>query len=381
MTKIAKVGLTVWMSSSILLAGASEMKLYDVKSGKIEYSIKGSGEIMGQKMKTSGKKRVIFDAYGAQNLSEENKIDQQTIMGEKKTTKTHTMTFMKEGMLYHVNFKSKRIMRMENMAAVMGGLMGSGKNMKQTGEAMMKSMGGQKTGTDKVLGYTCDIWDLMGTKQCIYKGIPLRIESNIMGIRNTEVATKAEFDISLSKDNFKMPDFPIYDMQGNKLDKNKLDAMDKQAGVEVKKESEESAQAMKGIGEGLAAVVKAGYDPKSGKDMTPVQKEAMKKVMMNAMGGKDKMLARVKREILEDANSEKMAFSKACFGSANTRKEANACVDKGNKMFNDDEEHMQSWTAEDKKEMMQDMKNFERAIPCIEAAQTMNAMRQCMPQE
>ena len=56
------------------------MKLYDVKSGKIEYKITGSGEIMGQKMQTIGKKRVIFDDNGVKNLSEENKIDKQTIM-------------------------------------------------------------------------------------------------------------------------------------------------------------------------------------------------------------------------------------------------------------------------------------------------------------
>jgi hypothetical protein len=37
------------------------MKKYDVKSGKIEYTLKGSGNIMGMvKIKSVGKKRVIF---------------------------------------------------------------------------------------------------------------------------------------------------------------------------------------------------------------------------------------------------------------------------------------------------------------------------------
>ncbi len=120
MKEVLKISMVVMMTSSMLVAGANQMKLYDVKSGKIEYGIKGSGEIMGQKMQTIGKKRVIFDAYGAQNLTEENKIDKQTIMGQKKITKTHTMIYMKKGMAYHVDFKAKRIMRMENMAATMG---------------------------------------------------------------------------------------------------------------------------------------------------------------------------------------------------------------------------------------------------------------------
>jgi len=38
---------------------------------------------------------------------------------------------------------------------------------------MMKSMGGKKIGTDKVLVYTCEVWDMMGVNQCIYKGRPL----------------------------------------------------------------------------------------------------------------------------------------------------------------------------------------------------------------
>ena len=386
MTKIAKVSLTIVLGSGMLLAGANQMKMYDVKSGKIEYGIKGSGEIMGQKMQTIGKKRVIFDAYGAKNLTEENKIDKQTIMGQKKITKTHTMTYMKEGMAYHVDFKAKRIMRMGNMAASMGALMGGGKNMKQSGEDMMKQMGGKKTGTDNVLGYTCDVWDLMGTKQCIYKGIPLRVETNIMGIKNIEVATKAEFDISLSKDDFKLPDFPIYNMDPSQpienqkpLDKSKLDAMDAKDNAEAKVKSKEAAEAMKGMAAGMTALTESGFDMSSNKEMTPEQEQIMQKAMMKAMGGEGKILAKMKNEILGDA--EGIEFAHECFGDANTVKEANKCVDKGNKMFNEDEEYLTSWTASEKNEMLQEIEQFKQSIPCIKTAQTMEDMRKCMPQE
>jgi len=111
MTKIVKMSLAVVIGSSMLVAGANQMKLYDVKSGKVEYEIKGSGEIMGQKMQTVGKKRVIFDDNGAKNLTEENKIEKQIIMGQKKVTKTHTMTYMKGSMVYQVSFDNRRIMR------------------------------------------------------------------------------------------------------------------------------------------------------------------------------------------------------------------------------------------------------------------------------
>ncbi len=369
MTKIVKVSLAVVIGSSMLVAGANQMKMYDVKSGKIEYGIKGSGEIMGQKMQTIGKKRVIFDAYGAQNLTEENKIDKQTIMGQKKVTKTHTMSYIKKGMVYHVDFKSKRIMRMGNMGAGMAMLMGGGKDMKQTGEEMMKKMGGKKTGTDKVLGYACDVWDLMGTKQCIYKGIPLRVETDVMGIKNIEVATKAEFDISLSKDDFKLPDFSIYDEHGEKLDKSKLDAMDKKAELEAAQASEQMAE----LGNVMAAAAKdAGI--KEGERPTKAQEEAMKNSMMEAM------LPRMKKEILSGEKIMRVGYE--CLGNADTLKEANECNDEMNAMSGETDEPFDEWSPKTKKETLGEFDQYlNEMVPCIKKAQTMQAAQQCIPHE
>jgi len=367
MTQIVKVSVAVLMGSSMLVAGANQMKLYDVKSGKIEYKIKGSGEIMGQKMQTIGKKRVIFDAYGAKNLTEENKIEKQTIMGQKKVTKSHTMTYMKSGMIYHVNFKNRRIMRMDNMGMAMAGLIGGGQNMKQTGEKMMKQMGGKKTGTDKVLGYTCDIWELMGTKQCIYKGIPLRVESNVMGLKNTEVATKAEFDISLSKDDFKMPDFPIYDMRGNKLDKNQLDAMDKKSEVQAAQGAEE----MKALGAAMStAAQSAGI--KKGEMPTKAQEKKMEESM------EDAIFPMAKKKMLYQGKI--LRFGRECLGSADTLKEANICTDKANAMSGETEEYFKEWSPATKKKMLGFMDQGIESMKCIEKAQNMQDMKECMSQ-
>ena len=376
MTNIIKISMVLVIGSSMLAASGNQIKLYDVKSGKIEYEIKGSGEIMGQKMQTTGKKRVIFDDNGAKNLTEENKIDKQTIMGQTKSTKTHTMTYMKESMVYHVNFKSKRIMRMANMAAAMGALMGGGKNMKQTGEEMMKKMGGKKTGTDKVLGYTCDVWELMGTKQCIYKGIPLKVETNMMGIKNTEIATKAAFDISLSKDDFKMPDFPIYDESGEKLniDKRKLDEMDVK---ESAKSLQDAEDGMKAMGAAMGALKDSGFDMSNpNAKISQDQEEAMKKAMMAAMGGEASILAKTKKEILDEAAN--LPEIKKCFENANSVKEANICEMKAD---SEDPEHHTTWNNITKSKLLKEIDSFEESLPCIEKAVSFEALRQCMPQE
>jgi len=368
MTKIVKVGVVVLMGSSILIAGANQMKLYDVKSGKITYEIKGSGEIMGSKIESVGKKRVIFDKFGAKNLTEEAKVEKQNIMGQKKVTKTHTMTYMKEGMAYHVNFDRKRIMRMGNMGAAMGVLMGGGKNMGQTGKEMMIKMGGKKTGTDKVLGYTCEIWDMMGTRQCIYKGIPLRVETNMMGIKNTEVATKVEFDITLSKDDFKLPEFPIYDMEGNKLDRSKLDAMDKQAGLKAEQIGKEMVEMRRTM---VEAAKDAGI--KEGQRPTKAQEKDMEHSMMNAM------FPRMKQKFL--AQGKALHFGKECFNSADTLKEAKTCSHKMDEMtgeISDPEDELMKWNAQTKKEILGFIEQGLKSMKCVEKANSMQDMKQCM---
>ncbi|CAA6825264.1 MAG: Unknown protein [uncultured Sulfurovum sp.] len=368
---------------------ANQMKKYDVKSAKIEYELKGSGDIMGMvKVKSIGKKRLIFDDYGVKNLEERNEVKKETTMGTTKVNKTHTMMYMNDTVMYKVDFDKKIIHRMKNQGAAIAAMLRGGKNIKQTGEEIMIKMGGKKLGTDKVLGFECVIWDLMGTKQCMYKGIPLKVESDIMGMKSTEVAISAVFDIGLNNDDFKLPDYPVYNldmdvmMQGGEpkeLDKSKIGQMDMKDNGSKDIESNEVAQGMAALGAGMAALSKAGID--MSQDISPDQEKMMQKAMMNAMGGEGKMLAMMKKEIFEESSMEEMVFAKECFGTANTLKEANKCVNKGNEMFGGDEELLTSWSKQDKKEMLNDMKEFEKMMPCIQEAQTMDAFQRCMPED
>jgi len=217
--------MVVMLVGTMLSADPNHYKRYDVKSGKIDYKIIGSGTIMGVETKTVGIKRVLFDGYGAREISEINRIQKTVMDGKTTADKSHKITYMNGAMIYHIDMKRKRIMRMLNPALMLSSL--KGRTPEQFAEYMMKKMGGKKIGTDKVLGYRCDLWSIMDAKQCIYKGVVLKIESNTMGMKSTEVAIKAKFDISLTDKNFKLPDFPIYDDKGEKLDRNKLKEMDK----------------------------------------------------------------------------------------------------------------------------------------------------------
>ena len=353
------------LSSTFLIAGSSQVHIYDIKSGKVTYEIKGSGNIMGSTIKIVGKKRLIFDNYGTNSITEENKIQKQNIMGQTQVTKTHTMTYMKDGVVYVVDFNQKSITRMEGMD--MSSAMDTQKSMAQVGLEMLKKMGGKKVGTDKVLGFTCEVWDLKGIKQCIYKGVTLKTTTNFMGLKTQEVATKAEFDISIPKDSFKLPDFSIYDMMGNKLNKNSLESMDKQAATQNK----ETRKDMQELGAIMAETAKK-VGIKKGAKPTKEQEKAMEEAMLNAM------LPRAKQEALEQ--EKVILFAKECFESANSLKEARSCEDKLDKMQNsttDPEDRIKKWDSQAKKEMLEEIEQGLKIIDCAKRAKSVQEMNRC----
>ena len=379
MKTVVKISLIALLACSVSYAN-SKMKKYDIKSAKIEYSINSSGSILGMKTQEVGKKRVIFDDYGIKELREESKVKKMSGLGQNKIDKSHKLIYMNNLIIYKVDFKDKNIIRIKNEGvATMASLLGGDKNLMQTGEEMLKKMGGKKIGSDKVAGYKCDVWDLKGVKQCIYKGVTLRIESEMMGIKSTEVATKAEFGLSLSKDDFKLPNFPIYQIGANyqkkpkPIDMNRLEEMDKK---ENEQTSKEGAMALKGIGAVMTAAVKAGYDPKSGKDMTPKQEEIMQKAMMSAMGGEKAILAKMKQEMLSEMKD--IPKTKKCFKNANSVEEANQCE---REIDAQEPEVHKKWNDKIKTDLLKKISEYENSMSCVQKAQTMKALESCFPEE
>lgn len=353
--KVGMVGVL-----SITLTQAAQTKLYEIESGKISYEIKGSGNLMGTQTKSIGKKRLIFDDYGAKSLTEENKIQKTTVMGQTQTDKTHTMTYLKDATIYHVDFDNKKITRMENMGAMMMG----GGDMSAKGKEMMQKMGGKMLGMDKVLGYECEVWELMGVKQCIYKGVTLKIESNMMGMKNVEIATEAEFDISVDEDDFKLPDFPMTDQMGASISKNKLEKMD----ADDQKEMQDAqAQLAAMMGAMAAAAQDAGV--KKGQQPSMEQMEAMQDSMRSSA------LPMAKQQIL----SEEPMFRKGrkCLEDADTLKEAKACEEKFG--GGDEDEPLTDWSAETQQSTLKEIDQYLNVIvPCVKKAQSMDGLEQCM---
>ena len=97
------------------------------------------------------------------------------------------------------------------------------------------------------------------------------------------------------------------------------------------------------------------------------------------MGDEDKLFEKIKKDILN--SSKVMVFSEECFVLADTLEKANKCVEEGNKISKDNLNHIRNWTKEDKNEMLQNIRIFNKSIPCIKNAQTMDSLQKCLPQE
>jgi len=192
--------LFVFISTQVLYA---KTERYEVKSGMVTYNITGSGNIMGMEHETHGHKTLYFEDYG--NVEVQETEETSTMMG--RIEKQHRLVKIQDGMVYSVDYKQKMITK-GDMSQLM-----HGKDISKMGKEMLKEMGGKKIGEGEVLGLSCEVWEVMGTKMWMHKGVTLKIKSNIMGMTHKEEATEVKFGISIPSDKLKLPDYPTQSME------------------------------------------------------------------------------------------------------------------------------------------------------------------------
>lgn len=189
----------------------NKLKRYEIKSGIVHYKTTISGKIMGSTIAGSGTENLYFKDWGAIELKEEESSQTTTMkfFGKKKveTENTHVINKLDNGESYSVNFETEEIhVRRDPMMDMMKQ---SDTDVGKAGQNMLKAMGGEKIGIEDFLGYNCEIWDINGAKQWIYKGVVLKMDMTLMGIKTIHEATNAKFNISVSDSHFKLPDFKI----------------------------------------------------------------------------------------------------------------------------------------------------------------------------
>lgn len=186
-----------------LLLGATSLfaqtNRYDVKSAIVEYQIAGSGEVMGEKASLSGTSKLYFKNFGDLELSEE-KIVQSSNADEEEE---HNITKIVGTKMYNVDFNEKVIYQQEMVQDEENPLL----NLKNSDT--LTSMGAKKIGSEAILGYKCDIWQLGEDKIWIYNSVPLKFVSKSLGLVQIQEAKLAVFNVDIKDDKFKLPPFPV----------------------------------------------------------------------------------------------------------------------------------------------------------------------------
>ena len=354
MKTVTKISIIALMAINMLQAEGH----YEVKSAKIELKITSTQTVGSISTSETGTKRIVVGNYGKQELEELDIIIKNTTNGKTKVDKIHNIRYINGDIRYVADFNKKTMNRSTNYA---GKLFGT-KKYKGSVKKMLELQRMKKVGTDTVAGYKCDVWQLgKMSKTCFYKGFPLRKETTLMGMKRVIVATKAEFDIKLSDDDFRMPNFAIDGKVFSKSELEEMDNKEKKKREERKKEQDNSIILMK------EAYKKAGVQ--EGKAPTKEQMQKARVYMQKAMFPTEK------KKILEGMKSIPQA--KKCFKSANSVDEANKC-----ELMMDSEEPKlhRKWDNKVKANLLKKIDGFEKAIPCIEKADTFNTLEQCFPE-
>ncbi len=362
----AAFGLAV----SPVFAKNKKIKRYTIKSGEVHYKIEGSGDIMGTKMSSSGEKSLYFQDFGGVIMEEETVKESMSGFAGKEEKTRHSMKKTDQLNVYIVDFARKQISVGSDPVAA--GY--TGKNMGEEAEKTLKGLGGQKIGSDNVLGYACTVWTIMGGKQCLYKNqIPLWVEIDVMGVKTRETAVSAKFNHRISNQHFTLPDYP----------------QNKAEGVFTEGMSPEEAQQMAAM---MQAIGQASNEARKKMEDNPnMSEEELAEQMLSAFSQTPQMKDELKKMQHDMPIMLKLAKEyRKCLKGADNKKEAQACEERISKKSqklgilsdsDESEEEIVSWSPQDKKELLEqmdkDIAQLEKALPCITKAKSIMEMMNC----
>jgi len=190
------------------IAQSQSYKRYGVKSGMIEYKTTIKGKVLVSKVEGSGNSSIYFKDYGAVEVQKEKskQINTTKFFGSSKTdtTKVNKIVKFDHGKVTSVDLDKKSTYNGKDIGIP---LLSKNKDPYKTGEELLEDMGGEKIGTEEFLGYKCDVWKVPGGKQLLYKGVMLKLDMKMLGIRTIQEATSAKFNLDIPNKYFQLPEF------------------------------------------------------------------------------------------------------------------------------------------------------------------------------
>ena len=172
---------------------AQDFQKYPFKSGMIEYKTEGQ---------TTGSRLMYWERYGYNEYAAQKSVTK--MLGMEMTTSNYELTLGSTSYSWEENGP---VQKAENpVADYFIEKETSSKELEEASIEMMKGLGFEKTGKGVILGKNCDIWEGIGSKVWVWKGLSLKSEINMLGMKITETAVKIETNKSVPGRFFKVPD-------------------------------------------------------------------------------------------------------------------------------------------------------------------------------
>ncbi|MDD2635339.1 MAG: hypothetical protein PHW82_07555 [Bacteroidales bacterium] len=185
----------ILLVTAVSLNAQVTRNMYGFKSGHVEYELTGT---------TTGTKSLWWDDYGAKSRTETNAVTVVKVFGMKNETKTNTVSVINGETYWSVNLDDKT--GQEGSLTYMLGYTEVDDMTKaekeQFANQMIDSLGGERLGTEKVLGCDCEIISMIGTKAWNCEGVVLKMEAEALGIVANETAISFEKNINISASKF-----------------------------------------------------------------------------------------------------------------------------------------------------------------------------------
>jgi len=334
-----------------LFSKEAKEKNFDVKTGKIIYSISGGGKLTDDaNLTVEGKGKLCFRNWGIVTLIEEN-IEEITSGTINNIDKVHKCTKLEDKYRLDVDYHNKKILKRK---------MPKGNLQSYITKDLVKN------GQDKIAGYTCDIWEGNGVKKCIYKGIPLLVEHYLFGVYYQKKAIQINLDIENSKSNCSIPNYPV----------EKFSFL--QIGIKSK-----SKKLPHELSETLKIVVKEmNRELKNKKISEDNITPKLKRIWLNKVG--QNIFEKQKKFLPQFLLSMKKA--RVCLEQSDNWIEANECVEKvvqlKGKLTKDRQNNIEQWKGEEKNRVLNQFDDnifsLESKMKCIRASQNIADLSICM---
>jgi hypothetical protein len=351
LSKISITFLLLYIGSMTVLSAQTDQKKFDVQSGMILYTVSGGGKLTEDvNLTIKGKGKLRFKEWGVTALIEED-FEEITSGVLQNIETVQRCEKLEDKQRLDVDFKTKKIYERK---------MPKGNFQEYITKDLVK------TGQEEILGYTCDIWEGVGVRKCIYKGIPLLVEHYLLGTYYRKKASSITFGIDASAANCSIPNYPI---QKFALFKTHSKTKNKKLPQEFSK-----------------ILISVGKDMQKQLSVKEIEEDnfttEQKRVWVDKIG--QNVFEKQKLFLPEFLLTMKKA--RVCLSQADNWIKANACVEDvvqlKAQLTKDKENNIEQWKGEEKDKVLNDFDEnislLETRMKCIRAAQNITDLSSCM---